>query len=252
MRLFSRRAPEPEDVFECVTPVVGLVEQYPIVPYRKAMPTWFKNAPVKGDYHGNQNPTIRGCPGIIDMLRLGYLMPLWSDLKVHTPTGPDDPNASWSFKSGTPEARVGGFSKQLTATLPRWTGEYEFTLKFESPWWIKTPPGWSTLMLPIPYLEERPWRVVPGVIDTDRYHSTNVIVRYSKQGEYLLEAGEPLCQLIPFRRDAVELPVVTTWDRDRAHLLSVLGKGGVGQGERLSHGQYVKQREKMRRQGWPK
>lgn len=299
MSLFRKKT-EAEPKVEWVTGLPGLVETYPIIPARTALPEWFKKSPTripKDAAHGHgmpqrpgppmgpppphapghgpaqqeehppgkvvgppaywrdENPTIRHCPGVVDVMRSGYLLRAWTDIEITTTAPASVPGTTYQDRTGLPPDVVGGkigaFGPGLNQLLPRWPGEYEFALKFDSPWVCKTPPGYSLLYAPIPYDEQRPYRVLHGITDNDTFHIVNLLIMWSHHGTYLIEAGTPLCWLLPIRREGYNLPTEVKYDPEYTKVLAAVGKGGTGAtgGNRLIHGSYILERAKRRKEG---
>jgi hypothetical protein len=77
-------------------------------------------------------------------------------------------------------------------------------VKISSFLFLKTDPNELLLMTDIPNLR-RPWRALSAVIDTDWYPASYpwhaVIELDPKQKRISIKKGEPLCRLIPLRRD---------------------------------------------------
>lgn len=196
-------------------------------------------------------PTIRACPGVIDVMRAGWVLRAWTDFEIVTPEPPkgtdDDRYLHESGVRGE-NGTVGNFSAALNQNLPLWPGEYGFALKFDSPWTCKLPPGWSLMYAPIPFAAPTPWRVVPGIVDCDIFHVVNLVATWNHHGAYVIEAGTPLCTLIPVRRDGFHMDGESIYDPERHTLLKSMGKGAPGHGaNRLIHGSYLKLRMKRQR-----
>jgi hypothetical protein len=67
-------------------------------------------------------------------------------------------------------------------------------------------------------------------------------------GVYMIEAGTPICWLLPVRRDGFQMKSTVEYDPERAKVLRARGKGGGGEGGgRLIHGSYVKERIRRKR-----
>lgn len=278
----------PEPKVTWATSTAGLAETWPIVPARTMLPAWFKESatritkdsahghgmggpppppgpkppegPVVGPaaYWHDDNPTIRHCPGVVDVMRSGYLLRAWTDIKITTPE-PANPGAGTDkffdqtgmAGPGMPEpgAKVGAFGPGLNQKIPLWPGEYDFALKLDSPWVCKTPPGYSLLYLPIPYAEKKPFRILHGITDNDTFHIVNLLAMWDHYGTYVIEAGTPLCWLLPVWREGYNLPTEVVYDPELTARLRAVGKGGIGAngGGRLIHHSYVLERARRRR-----
>lgn len=207
-------------------------------------------------YWRDESPTIRHCPGVVDVMRAGYVLRAWTDIEITTPEPPAPGKGTDKFIDRTPLGRdeiggkVGAFGPGLNQKFPLHPGEYDFALKFDSPWLCKTPPGWSLLYLPIPYEEKKPWRVLHGITDNDTFHIVNILAMWSHYGSYLIEAGTPLCWLLPVKREGYNFKTDVRYDADRARELRPLGKGGIGgtqSGGRIIHGSYILERARARK-----
>ena len=67
------------------TPFKELQETMPPVPASKFWTQWFKDAPGTRpgtEWYHKDSRTVKSCPGILDMLNMGYIIPLWADYKV--------------------------------------------------------------------------------------------------------------------------------------------------------------------------
>lgn len=303
MSLFRKKSEpvEPEFKVEWITKAPGLVETWPIIPARQALPEWFKKSPTritKDSAHGHgmgqkpgqqgppmgppppyahghepvsdepkpkgtvvgpksywndESPTIRHCPGVVDVMRSGYLLRAWTDILIETPEpAKRDGTDRFMDRTGMQPDEIGGkigaFGPGLNQKIPLWPGEYEFALKFDSPWVCKTPPGYSLLYAPVPYDDHRPYRVLHGITDNDTFHIVNILIMWSHHGSYLIEAGTPLCWLLPVNREGYNFKTEVRHDPDRVAVLRAVGKGGIGtQGGRLINASYVLQRARARK-----
>ena len=75
--------------------------------------------------------------------------------------------------------------------------------KWNNPWSIKTPRGYSTLFVQ-PFHRESVFTILPGIVDTDQYFApvNFPFVINDPQFEGLIPAGTPIAQVIPFKRDS--------------------------------------------------
>jgi hypothetical protein len=75
--------------------------------------------------------------------------------------------------------------------------------KFNNPWSIKTPQGYSCLFVQ-PFHRDAPFTILPGIVDTDTY-SAQVnfpMVINDPNFEGLIPKGIPMVQVIPFKRES--------------------------------------------------
>jgi len=147
------------------------------------------------------SPTVKTCIPFLDSLTMGYIMPFDQDYLVD-PVGDD-----FSVTPANREEQDVGFHNQ--AQLPeKWHKVSGANAgKFINKWLIKTPPGYSCLFIhPMNRLEER-FKIIEGVVDTDRY--TNVIhfpfILQKRDEQFIIKKGEPMIQIIPFKRESYKM-----------------------------------------------
>tara|TARA_R100001591_G_C4335374_1_gene179226 strand:- start:167 stop:1039 length:873 start_codon:yes stop_codon:yes gene_type:complete len=81
--------------------------------------------------------------------------------------------------------------------------------KLNSPWQIETPKGWSVQFKNPPNRPENGLVFFEGIVDSDAY-TINVNFPFfwnGGDGEFLIEKGTPLLQVVPFKRDTLDLCV---------------------------------------------
>lgn len=196
IRLFKNEIIE----FYCEEEYFGIIKE-PIPAY-KAMPDWFKRiqpAMQNGgrDHFGAHGMTAKQCQPLVDVMSLGFIIPLAGDVNIRT-------NADGSLIEAhdPPFAKLIEFhdKAQLGGKLsPTYPGP---AIKFINHWVIKTAPGYSTLFVPpINRIEPR-FTCLGGLVDTDKYcKQVNFpAIWHAKSHDDLLEAGTPLITCIPIRR----------------------------------------------------
>jgi hypothetical protein len=154
-----------------------------------------------------QNATVKTCPGIRDHLSAGFVLPLWSDFAITF----EDGNYRW--ESPHPDFVIDKHDPEQYAKMPR--PGFPVALKFLSPWYCRTPPGWSVRFLPCFYHFDHLWSAMPGVIHTDSLHITHVNVLFEPQrGQIVLPRGTPLVHVVPFRRERHALALRVASDEE--------------------------------------
>lgn len=175
--------------------------------YRKQNRYWGNELRVKEVMPNNGliNTTIKGCMPVFDAMTAGYYIPLYSDVDV---------KANDNGHAGT----IWGtqFSSVISVHNPEQYDSYpldrnvysEYALKFENPWIIKTPPGYSCLFIHPLHYDDLPFKSVSGVVDTDTYPLPVNFPFFIKNGfSGILETGTPMIQVIPFKRDKWKMEV---------------------------------------------
>ena len=165
------------------------------------LPDWYKN--ITSYVTGKKEPpptlegtnsTIKKCVPVFDAITAGYIITLPCD--VHVKTVDDKPFYTWSSFSAIEFHGVEQFTGH-----PKAMGDFDAP-KFMTPWGIKTPKGWSVLIVQ-PMHRPSPFTILPGVVDTDTY-TNNVnfpFVLNDIKFEGMIPAGTPIAQIIPIKRE---------------------------------------------------
>jgi hypothetical protein len=148
----------------------------------------------------NEDFSIKSCPGIRDLLNLGYVIPLWQDIKLTF----DDNNGLGVFPSGTLVDHRGNPFEDIQFHDSRSFAGYsfgdqyvDFSMKLRCPWYIRTPNKTKILMTPAYYRENPHFTIAPGIIETDKYPMLLVQIILKKfKGTVILKKGTPLAQII--------------------------------------------------------
>jgi hypothetical protein len=204
-----------------------LKEAMPPVPATKFWPEWFKkqsgaknmelgsekNGMAPDGSHQDGYQTVKSCPAVLDVLNMGYVIPLWSDYKVkrvekneHCPQG-----IVWRMPAG-PQSNMFGAAthphEQMDA-YPFPPDTFEGTFKLINPWSVKTPPGYSCYVCAPHYNKHGNLEVLNGVIDTDIYHELHVNTWFTApiDEEVLLPISMPIVQIIPFKREDFQMDI---------------------------------------------
>lgn len=170
-------------------------EYYP-EPAGKNLPEWYKNVPpyINGKVPREDwatNATIKKCMPVLDAISAGYLIKTFCDIWI-TQTD-DGPYFRWKMDNAIE------FHTILQA--PDYPNNKVSFPKLNSPWAIKTPKGYSCLIIP-PNHRENVISILPGIVDTDSYHAhIQFPFMVSVSGfEGLIPAGTPIAQVIPIKR----------------------------------------------------
>ena len=186
----------------------AVLKNFPIVPAKDCLPTWYSNLKATED----NVPTIAGCWPVRDIITAGYIIKNVHEQELISEhdIGSDTENVERIF----PVERIGEFMElQSQYTVPNafhthkqcpveLDGKKKGYVKITIPWKIKTPPGYSCLFVqPFWHFEEE-FVIMPGIIDTDEFDLSQLnFPCYLKDPVKLLKPGEPLVQVIPFKRE---------------------------------------------------
>jgi hypothetical protein len=196
------------------------------IPASKFIPDWYKNA--EGYVGGKKakvkdspigKPTIKKCMPVFDSMTAGYIMFTqvdisFSDEMEYDPFGNEIGNVKyWHYASSS------DFTKPVTAhdahQLPDYPG-FDDSLggagKFEQPFAIKTPKGYSCLFMNPVHRDAQPFEILEGIVDTDLYHGPINFPFIFKDNRYtgIIPAGTPIAQVIPFKRESWTMDVDKT------------------------------------------
>lgn len=146
---------------------------------------------------GNINATAKRCSPLLDALTAGYIIPLPADVQVSN--SPDEYRITWATSFNVVETH----NSNQVANMPFPIGHETQPYKWAGTYSIKTPPGYSVLVIHPSYRFDLPFTTLPGVVDTDKYSFTTIqfpfILREGFAG--VIEKGTPIAQVIPFKRD---------------------------------------------------
>lgn len=191
---------------EFFTQVETLPEVVPVEHGVRKMPAWWKQMPGTMP---NQDPrlntgTAKICPAFPDFYASGYIVPLWCDVyfefdhgKFRARTSAPD-LFSISFHSAEQFLQFAPVSVQQSTVA---------VLKLNSPWYLRTSPGYSVYQLPVFYEFDPRFTTMMGVIRTDTHHSINQQLMIHEAKNFMLERGTPIAMYIPYRRERFKFEV---------------------------------------------
>ena len=192
------------------TPEMALVT--PAVPASKALPEWYKKAQVDIDLDGSGpwNTTFKACMPFLDAMTQGYIIPLWCDLyvsmKTNAKTGKPEPVFTWNEHLPMPQISS-HWQPQVEGIPDVEKSKGNAVFKFMNPWIVRTPPGYSSLIV-APLNNAHPYfQMFSAVVATDQYFN-GIQFPFTYIGpddwEGTIPMGTPLMQIIPFKRDDFE------------------------------------------------
>jgi hypothetical protein len=176
------------------------------VPASSLIPKWYKNL---DSYTNNQNnpidsvrasnSTIKKCMPFFDAMTAGYLILLPCDVYIKQVDG--EPEYTW-----TDFNMIDFHPLEQAPSLPQNKVHGLAIPKFNNPWSIKTPKGYSVLITS-PLNHDLPFTILPAIVDTDTlYAPINFPFTLNQKGyEGMISAGTPIAQIIPFKREPWEM-----------------------------------------------
>jgi hypothetical protein len=142
----------------------------PPVPSSKCIPDWFKK--LEGVIDKNKphrfpnnraNKTIKMCVPVIDALTAGYMITLPCDVAFVNPDEYNGQRIIWDVSWRVAEYHA---PEQLRG-MPLYEKYEEIPWKWNVPWSIQTPAGYSLLFTHPLNRMELPFTTMSGVVDTD-------------------------------------------------------------------------------------
>jgi hypothetical protein len=151
---------------------------------------------------------IKVCPGTTDLMYTGITIPLWADLRCRL--SPDGSLIQAEFNL-VPESesdlagRIDPFTYEQTGDCPyteRRDDSVKKTnfLKLVNPFSFRTAKGYSVLIVGSLINPQPEFDVVPGIVNTDYYHTVNVVLNVKTKEPFYLKQGTPIAQLIVVKR----------------------------------------------------
>jgi len=184
------------------TEVEGLIESSPIVPLINHIPQWFKS--VKPDIDAIAS-TVKRCPSFIEFFKKGYVVNMWCDLYLNIQNTKDGIRFEWQTPDEQFKFDTHGHEQFLEHTPIHIQEKIKFILKPVCPWNVKTEKGYSLYQFPMYYSYNPIFEVLPGIIQSDIYHTINQQMCIMQEGEYIIEKGTPLAAYVPFKREEFNL-----------------------------------------------
>ena len=201
---------EKEMVF---TNVFGL-DFFPPKPATKEVAEWYKNTEEyvggKQVLEGGGVPhTIKKCIPVFDAITAGYILYTQTDVHVKFSEEEKVPYYTWPSQepiSFHPLLQASLHPLQNGAPFPKWNNPYAIT----------TPVGYSTLFIPPMHNPNNIFTILSGLVDTDTYTApvNFPFVLNDIKWEGIIPAGTPIAQAIPIKRDSWKHKIGS--DKERA------------------------------------
>jgi hypothetical protein len=200
------------------TNVLGL-DFFPPKPAIKEVPEWYKNAEgyIEGESKKITSPTstpstIKKCIPVFDAITAGYI--LYTQVDVQVSIEDNLPYYHWSDQNAIgwhPLEQAPLHPLKNGAPYPKWNNPYA----------ISTPPGYSVLFTQ-PMHRESVFTVFEGIVDTDQYKAPVNFPFVLKDTKWtgIIPAGTPMVQVIPFKRESWEHKIGSDKERKEQENIS--------------------------------
>jgi hypothetical protein len=173
-------------------------------PASEYVPQWYKDAKSYMDSSGKKVPTLDGtpmatikrCMPLWDMMTAGYILETPYDIYIRQT--PDGPHFQWGNNDAIAFQHINQFQNH-----PNFR-DINYAVRIVIPWSIKTPKGWSIMVIQPQHHELSPIECSSGIIDTDNFSIPfNMFLKLRDLNfEGLIPAGTPFLQVIPFKRES--------------------------------------------------
>jgi len=134
-----------------------------------------------------------------------YIPQWYKDAKSYNnPDNKKEPSLVGHFQWGSNDAIVFQAIEQFQ-NHP-YSRDINYAVRINIPWSIKTPKGWSIMVMEPQHHELGPITCASGIVDTDDFSIPfNMFLKLRDPNfEGLIPAGTPFLQIIPFKREAWE------------------------------------------------
>lgn len=157
------------------------------------------------------------CPGMFDYLQAGYIVPAWCD--IHIKANRQGVIVKLSHMHDPTMAAVEMDFSVIDGMAAIDASVAKRAIKVPVPWAVFTKPGYSAMVMPAPMHSPFLDRlfVYSGIVDYENFHTINFIFSPVKECEFVIPAGTPLLQVIPFRNEPMTAVVGDATENERGH-----------------------------------
>jgi hypothetical protein len=170
----------------------------PPFPAVKAIPEWLKMMPAdvpKANEGSSITGTAKKCAPFMEAMTCGYVLPVACDVSFFM-------RAPGNLDYDQAEPVIGSHSRWQYSGSPF---ADQLLVKFANPWIVKTPPGYSTLFVPLLNQFTIPFQILAGLVETDTFyrsvHFPSICTMQPGQ-RFVLKKGTPIVQAIPIKRES--------------------------------------------------
>lgn len=184
----------------------GTHDLYPIV----------KSSTIRRPFESEEqaDPNIlssKNCPGIKKLISTGWIVTAPADFLIRT-TG-DGVFFEWAepikFSKGTADMAnyISSHTRsQAEPLIDKPDTTLKTVVKVETPWRLDASDDLIFLQIPISYNRESRFTAAHGFLDPKYMHAINVqLFWHVLEGETLVRAGTPLCQIIPIEKSTLAM-----------------------------------------------
>ena len=205
----------------------NVLKYWPPIPASSCVPEEISNLETPKERYKSQEPPVvnmKSCMPAMDYLTSGYIIYNAYEVELETVFNNFKETIKLKTAQTINQPSTDAFSRKSMAVFERdlcpmnkHDVKIKQYFKFRSMWSIKTPPGYSCLVMQPFYLPNNEIQILPGIIDTDSYHLPISVTGYVISKDKLrISPGAPLLQIIPFKRDDWEMSVSNNVPSDKS------------------------------------
>lgn len=166
-------------------------------PARAFIPAWMKSMPQIAASDSKEFPvgTVKKCVPVLDAMTSGYIIPFPSSMRVSV-----DELGNVNFNWTDDNFKL--IEEHSVGQAPGMPGSGPI-FKFMNPWVVKLPKGYSAIFTHPFNRGEELFKLFDGIVDCDEYgNQVNFPFRLAPGvHDTIIQSGEPMVQVIPFRRE---------------------------------------------------
>jgi hypothetical protein len=195
----------------------SVIDNYPIMESKELKLNWVKR--VREDYQNQVNQGkqklagwshLSRCPGIFDLFKYGYVIPLHKDVIIR-PNGKE-----FDWMSPSKNVQVQGMSREAVDMISKPPWAADFILKIVTGWHVIAPKGLKFITLPIAYPDTFNFTSTTGIYDPSDSTELNFQMFWNgTDEETVIKAGTPLGHLIPLSDRKFKMVQRTMNQRDK-------------------------------------
>lgn len=208
-------------------------------PSYSMFPEWFSKLEVKSKskcpFHFNRDgnvydlntttkdTNVKNCPGIIDYLSTGYIIPSWDNFIFRDNNKSLYGNWTTNFDNQLDSHGIKQFYTMEKFELPN----YDRFFKFNTPWYIRTEPGVSCLIMHPYWHRKNNFTTVSGIYHTDKqeiplkwFFEWNYDIKSGMDLEsadiknQTISKGDPIMLVVPFHRKTYKKEIKYVSDKE--------------------------------------
>jgi len=175
-------------------------------PATSSIPKWYKEIPKflnnekkwKFDSVSSGNATVKWCAPFLDAMTAGYFIYLENDIEVQKQNG--DTQILWK-RGGETFIGKHDYGQISPSQIP--SDYLKEAYKFSNEWSVAAPTGYSFLFTHPMNRTDLPFITLSAIVDSDTYlNQINFPFILKKDFEGIIEAGTPIAQIIPIKRES--------------------------------------------------